>query len=535
MRSRAATVLVAAVAPAAILAVAPGLDRTGLDRFTAAKEIAVIALVALAAAAAALAWRGRLVVRGIDLALVAILAITAAGAATVAIDPGIAWRATAMTAAAIALFWAARGVEPRVVVAAVGGAAAIGAVAVIVEAFGLVSWSLEERGPGGTEGHRNFMAHGLAIGLPAAIAAAVTAARRWSRVLGAIAVAAVAAAITLSRSRTAWVAAVVGLIVLAAAAWRASDPGAARLRRAAAGIAVAAVLAGVVAAIVVPNRLAWASATPYLDTASTVAEFDTGSGRGRILQYRTTARMIAAHPWLGVGPAHWSVAYPAFARQPDSNHVPLAIEPVSKLANADWLPFAAERGIPAALLLVVAGGLVVLGCGRALRGRPEARVPAAVALAALAVAAVAGTFDSVLTRPTPLVFLAALVGAGVAGAPGGRTVSLERVVPAARIAAAAAIVALGVAGVARPALAVSAMYLNESPDLEDRVAAARRNPSAYEVDVGLALAFTKRRDCARAEAHARAALAHYPHHLLARRVIDRCKTIAHDDHPSAQP
>lgn len=509
--------VVGAIAPASILAFAPGLQRSGFDHFTASKEIVVLALVG-AAAALVVSARRALRLQVIDVVLLTVFGLGMIGTLTVAVDPDTAWRAVAMSGAAIALFWVARTAPPQLVLRSVAVACAIAAVGVIGEAFDLWSLSLAGRTPGGTEGHRNFMAHALAIGLPAVVATALEMGRPRRRMLGLAAVAAVVMAITLSRSRTAWVAAAVGTCVMVFAAyrgWRSID----RRRVAVIG---AAFLVGATAAITLPNQLSWWSSSPYADTALTLAAFDRGSGRGRVLQYAATARMVIANPVLGVGPGQWSIAYPEFSQAPDANYSPLGIEPVSKVPNADWLPFAAERGVPAFVLLLVAAALAIRSCVVAMR-REGGRVPAVVGLAAIATTAVAGTFDAVLSRPTPLVILALLVGAGMARTEAAARRGLSGL---AHWPAAAAIVALSFIAMIRPARALGAMYRYESPDLADRIAAGHANPSAYEVNMTVALELTKRRDCELARAHAREVLEHYPHHMLARRVIDRCEAVA---------
>src|SRR5207237_8610823 len=117
----------------------------------------------------------------------------------------------------------------------------------------------------------------------------------------------VAASRVLTRSRGAWIAAVVMLIVFAifAHAWT-------RL----AGVVAFAVV-GALAALVIPNTLRWRAENPYLQSVRGVANYEEGSGRGRLVQYERSARMALFHPLFGVGPGNWPVRYPEYAKRND--------------------------------------------------------------------------------------------------------------------------------------------------------------------------------------------------------------------------
>src|SRR5947207_513643 len=78
------------------------------------------------------------------------------------------------------------------------------------------------------------------------------------------------------------------------------------------GLAVA-----VIVALILPNALHWRSRNPYLQTASNVADYERGSGRGRLVQYQRSLRMAAQHALLGVGPGNWAVDYPRHAARND--------------------------------------------------------------------------------------------------------------------------------------------------------------------------------------------------------------------------
>jgi O-antigen ligase len=59
----------------------------------------------------------------------------------------------------------------------------------------------------------------------------------------------------------------------------------------------------------------------------------------------SSLHMIAAHPWLGTGLGTWPVAYPKYAIVDAGTF--------ANQAHCDWLQWAAEGGIPLAILLVV--------------------------------------------------------------------------------------------------------------------------------------------------------------------------------------
>src|SRR5690606_10442694 len=131
---------------------------------------------------------------------------------------------------------------------------------------------------------------------PVVVLAALEARRLRGLGLGAAGAGLAVAALVLTRSRAAWlgfavVAAVlvVGLVVLAFRyrAWR-------LLGRFA--LVTLAVAAGVTAALTLPNALRWTSDDPYLDTARNDVNYEEGSGRGRLVQYRTSLGIVWDDP-----------------------------------------------------------------------------------------------------------------------------------------------------------------------------------------------------------------------------------------------
>lgn len=122
--------------------------------------------------------------------------------------------------------------------------------------------------------------------------------------------------------------------------------------------------------------------------------------------------MIAAHPFLGVGPGHWSVYYPEVAVPGDPSWRPDAGQPVNRFPNSDILALASERGIPTVILFICAA--LSLGIWALRRIREESQTPdnadGWLILFTLGAAILLGLTDSVLLRPEPLIFLAVVLG-----------------------------------------------------------------------------------------------------------------------------
>ena len=99
------------------------------------------------------------------------------------------------------------------------------------------------------------------------------------------------------------------------------------------------------------------------------ASINVASNPARIVMWRTGLRMIAAHPWFGVGPQQVGPRFHEF--QPaDVTELPPAY--YGHLHNV-YIHYAAERGIPAALIVLWLFAKIVLDLTRALRSRPRLR------------------------------------------------------------------------------------------------------------------------------------------------------------------
>jgi len=403
-----------------------------LDRFLVPKELA---LHLTAVVAGAFAYRAVRRSNGtwIDLALGAylILSVVSAGFAT---NPWLAARAVALSGSALVLYWTARALRlagrEGALVNTVALAVVLAAVTSLLQAYGLelVVFS-PNRAPGGTLGNRNFVAHAAAFGLPLVIVQGLRALRPGGVLFASLGLSLLTAVLVLTRSRGAWLAATAAVAVIAAAiimcevlrrngkVWR--------------RVTLLAIfpVAGAVAALAIPNTLRWRSENPYLDSVYDIANYEEGSGRGRLIQYGRTLRMAAAHPVLGVGPGNWPVRYPGFAAPRDPSMDPsMGGVTYNPWPSSDWFAVVSERGCLAAGLLILAiVGITTVNLKR-LWGAPTSddALEAAALLATLAAAVIAGLFDAVLllALPTQLVWTA--IGALAApasgeGMPGART------------------------------------------------------------------------------------------------------------------
>ena len=152
------------------------------------------------------------------------------------------------------------------------------------------------------------------------------------------------AAIAFSESRMGLISAIVSALLLAILV------GTTRRRRISAGVLTLAFLVAGLCMVV------WIGPEPVIARFETLDRHHAGPARDRWAIWKDTAQLIGGHPWLGTGLGTFSVAYP-------SVQTAFAGKFVSHAHN-DYLEFAAELGIPAALLLFGAVFYVLLQCTR---------------------------------------------------------------------------------------------------------------------------------------------------------------------------
>ncbi len=413
--------LLAVVAAGASFLLLPGED-VGFDRYHLPKECWAAGGAALALGVAA---RRRLALDGLNAAAAA-LALLCVAATAAALSVPLAARAASLTLSALVLFVVARQADARerqlVATALVAIACAVAALA-LLETFGRLELSQLGRAPGATVGQRNAVAHLLLLAAPAALTLSLAATSRWARAALVLAAALIAAGIVVTRCRSAWLA---GPVV--ALTWLAVTRERTAVHRVLPLVAVAMAVA--VVGLAHP-RLHWVAAHPYLDTLERLTDSSTGSGRGRLTQYRASLELVARHPLLGVGPANWAVGYPTVSPPGDPTFRADAWLPTNRLLVSDALALLVECG-PLAWAAALAFG--------ALLARRRASAPTLAALA------VVGSLDAVLQTPASAVCAALLLGVAAPasedarGAPPWLNAAVAGVLAAAALAAGARVI-----------------------------------------------------------------------------------------------
>lgn len=492
-----------------------------LDRFFVPKEL-VLHLTALLAGILALKAFRRTRLRGVDVMLVAFLLVGALSS-LFATNEWAAMRALSLGASSVAVFWVARSVaaagHARLLLGALALAVVLGCGTALLQAYGVRTELFSiNRAPGGTLGNRNFVAHLSAFGFPVVLLAALGARRATAYLFGAGGVMLVVATLVLTRSRAGWLAfAVVLLVVLMAQLLAPALRGHRRTWLRLLGILLVGG-AGVAAAVLAPNTLRWRSENPYVESVRGVANYQEGSGRGRLIQYRRSLGMVAERPVLGVGPGNWPVVYPSIApasdpsldrRQPGTTSNPWP--------SSDWVAFVSERGpLAAALLLLALLALALQGVRRAVRAQsPETALGQSALVATVAAALVAGLFDAVLLLALPALLVWATLGA--LAAPGEEIHGSRR--GSSPTAALLFVLLLSALGVVRSGAQLAAMAIYDgSESSADLRRAAAIDPGNYRLHLRLARTGPRQQRCE----HARAAHALFPSARAARNLADRC-------------
>jgi O-antigen ligase len=516
-----------------LVAYLPGMrefgSKIGAEEFALPKEL-IFQCAAFTAAAVCLVGVRQWRLAAHDVCLIGFFALGAMSAVLAATNPHFASRSLALMTSGVLVFWLARhlagiGLREGLLVV-VTATAAVGALTIVAEAHGLIDdLSRHARAPGGTEGNRNYMAHLLALSVPLAGWQLFRACSRQVTLMLATHTILVFYAITLTRCRAAWLAVILSVVSLLL--MMRGIPGVGRGRRA--GL-VGALCAGVALATLVPTQLAWRAKAPFISTIARIAEYEAGSGRGRLIQYKNTLQMIAGRPLLGVGPGNWSVDYPTVADRQDPTFHRASLVPVNRLPNSDWLGLAAENGVPAFALLLAAAFLVVRSSYADLRRNSDAqaRARAATLLATFVALAALGALDAVLQRPMPAFATAIVVGA--LAPPAAIVWSVPCRLPV-RVAAVAVASVIGIAfaiGSGERILAAGVRSTAMSTTAQVQAAMAL-DPGDYTVPAEQALLRRRAWRCDEAVSFAQIALSRYPHHVLAELVIRDCERVAPAD------
>ena len=497
-----------------------------LERHAVPKEL-IAELVGFGAALCCLVRSRRLELTLVDVLLGGFLVLSLA-AALLAQNHWLAFRALGLTLSGALIFWSARAVSraglATALVTTLAAAVMFGAVTALLQAYGVeLAVMAERRAPGGTFGNRNFMAHFMALGAPVLALAGLEARRRSELVVWQIGGALVAAALVLSRSRAAWLALVLALILFVAEGLWAGGLWRNRTARGRVLALAGAAALGAVLALVLPNRLEWKSDSPYLDSLRDIADYREGSGRGRLVQYQNTLRMATDHPILGVGPGNWPVAYPKYTFPGDPAFDREDFIPTNPWPSSDWVALLAERGPLALLAVLLAGATLVVGAWRRWRAglTTSEGLEALAALLTLVVLASVSAFDAVLLLPAPTVFTATLLGALVR--PPRRAVRTVELSDVRRARLIGAVALVGMLLIVRTISQLGAMAVfSRSEKMGTLERAGRLDPGSYRIQMLLGYAWRNRGRCDLARPHAEAARALLPNHPAPRQLLAAC-------------
>jgi O-antigen ligase len=483
-----------------------------LDRFFVPKELVLHLTALLGGLFAFRAIRASGMTR-VDLLLLAFLGISAVSA-LFATNHWIAIRALAITASSFVLFRVGRALREAGSADAVLGAVAIAivfvAILALLQAYGVESAFFSvNRAPGGTLGNRNFVAHAAAFGLPILLMFVM----RGNR-LAPFGAAILTAILVLTRSRGAWLAfaSVLVLFLCAFLLVRVLRRDSRTWRRIGFTLFVTAI--AIAAALLLPNRLRWRSENPYLETMKRVADYEGGSGHGRLLQYQRSLLLAAHHPLFGVGPGNWPVRYPGAvpANDPSLNDS----EPgttANPWPSSDWIAFVTERGPLATALLALAFLSIASGGLRQLRNAVdfESALSAVALLGVLVATGVAGAFDAVLLVALPAMLVWLAIGSLHVAASSQTHFSRAAILLT---------IALSALGAFRSAAQLAAMHQYETRT--DRAAlerASRLDPGNYRLHLRLARSGKRAQRCE----HARAAHDLFPSAQAAKELSRRCE------------
>lgn len=521
---RLAAILLILGAFAVVLVVVPHRSFE-LDRFFLPKEV-VLHATALVVALLVIPGRREWTWSRPELYLLAYLGVSIISALFAA-NGWLAIRALGITWSGLLLFWSARELSRaglgRFLTIGLAAGAVVGVLTAIGQAYGVLGSDLFSvtRAPGGTFGNRNFVAHLAAIVLPALFAVTLAARNRLGYLSSLLANLLTVGLLVLTRSRAAWLATAISMSVflllafLPGGLWRHEETRR-RLRGPLLAVAIGAVLA-----LVVPNTLDWRSDTPYVDTLKGLANFQEGSGRGRLLQWRNSLSLVRADPVLGVGPGNWAVEYPAVvtAEDPSLDSEGMAANP---WPSSDWMAVLSERGPIAFLLLTAAGGLLFLTGARAWLDSPRevADLAPLVLASTITATAVVGAFDAVLLLPVPALYVWSLAGVllPVEAFPKRKAAGWRS-----RVGLELLVLVVGAGLTWRSVQQVRAMELIAVwGRLSTRAEAAAMDPGSYRIQVMVAQSYRRRGRCKDAVPYAQQAAHLYPEAAEPKAILRAC-------------
>lgn len=283
-------------------------------------------------------------------------------------------------------------------------------IAMSAEAFGVIEFFSERgRRPGAMLGNRNVSARLACLILPFLWRRCIEGSTRRDRLITAAQVALASICIVLSRSRGAWLVAGIGFLALPAMEAMLVQRSTAVFRTSAIRIWAIAIAVALSTALL-PSKLGWTT-TDFGDSLSRIVDIESGTGRGRIQQLRTTVRMIRGSWPLGVGAGNWSIAYPEFAEPGDASVDPAAIYPTDRFPRGDVLGMLAELGLPGLLIGVALLWRLLRNALALLRGNlASSRRIGVTSIAVTGVALALAVIEPVFRSPPTLMLLAVVTG-----------------------------------------------------------------------------------------------------------------------------
>ena len=410
-----------------------------------------------------------------------------------------------------------------------GSGAAVAAVGLAQHLFGLAAF-YQAVPPAATFVHKNIAAQYAIATLPLGLAAWAEWPRRARITIGAaacvLAAGLMAVFLAAARTRSAWAALAVEILVVAALAFR--D----RWRQARPRLLVALVVALAVAAVVPAMRARvrglWLPGPVAF--GENAAPFTSVHHRQAI--WLNTVAMVAERPLHGVGLGNHKVHYPAYARRVAVDEVMSADAQLDHVHN-DLLQLAAETGV---IGVALAAWLLLRAAGTWRATAPGARSPLTAAWAATAVGiAFDALFSFPMQRALPPVVLAVGLGsmAGWAGLRPGRGRAAARTMAAVASALLMAVVLYDARTLradrhVRKMLAAEAR--NSWSGVRDEAAAALADkPDDRQALFGLGTAELARGRLPEARADLRRLLESHPYDLPALGNLALAQSAAHED------
>jgi hypothetical protein len=205
----------------------------------------------------------------------------------------------------------------------------------------------------------------------------------------------------------------------------------------------------------------------------------------------------------------------------DPSFDPGDIIPTNPWPSSDWVATLAERGVPAALCLLLVGAAIALGAWARVR-RGTRYVPSLSDLtivATLIAVVVVGALDAVLLLPAPTLFVWTTVGALASTARPIREVALT---PGRRRALTVVVAVVGGLLILRSSAQVVAMGLSDGGSRRQMELASAIDPGSYRIHMVLAQQYRAARRCDLARPHAERAAELFPNHPAPKLLLKAC-------------